>query len=396
MPGVTAGLDRFVAEGPESAGLRPGCRIGLAAHAASVDREARHAVELLGHSRRWRLVRLFAPEHGLWGLAQDMERVPHVTDPATGIEVVSLYGDDPASLRPRREHLEDLDAVLVDFQDVGSRYYTYVYTLSYVMEAAREANRPVVVLDRPNPLGGERVEGPVLDPALASFVGRFPLPVRHGLTIGELALRFNETHGIGCDLRVVSMRGWSRSLRFARTGLPWVPPSPNMPSLATAEVYPGACLLEGTNLSEGRGTASPFELAGAPWLDGFELARRLRREPLPGAAFRAGAFRPMFGKHAGRDCGGVQVIASDPDAFRPFATYLVLIREARRLAPAEFAWREEPYEFETRHKAIDLLLGRAEIRSLIERGASLEEMEASWEPGLRAFIDERRAFLLYD
>jgi len=396
MREVYAGLDRFVAEGPECAGLRPGCRIGLAAHAASIDRDARHAVELLAGDPRYRLVRLFAPEHGLWGLEQDMERVSGATDPTTGATVVSLYGDGPTSLRPGAADLEGLDAIVVDFQDVGSRYYTYVYTMSFLMEGARDAGLPLVVLDRPNPLGGVRVEGPVLDPALASFVGRFALPVRHGLTVGELARWFNDRHGIGCDLRVVPMRGWSRAMRFAATGLPWVPPSPNMPSPRTAEVYPGACLLEGTNLSEGRGTTSPFELTGAPWLDGPGLARRLRAERLPGALFRAATFRPMFGKHAGRSCGGIQVIVSDPETFQPFATYLVLIREARRLAPGRFAWRDEPYEFETTRQAIDLLLGRAELRPLLEGGASLPEMEASWRPGLLEFVEERRGCLLYD
>jgi uncharacterized protein YbbC (DUF1343 family) len=395
MSAVIVGLDSFVEEGPEIAGLRRDCRVGLAAHAASVDRRARHAVELLRDMPGLRLARLFAPEHGLWGCEQDMEPVGRASDPASGIQVSSLYGDDPSSLRPRVEELADLDAVLVDFQDVGSRYYTYAYTLSYIMEAARDAGRPVVVLDRPNPIGGIRVEGPVLDPSLASFVGRYPLPVRHGLTLGELARLFNEAHGIGCDLRVVPLRGWSREMSFAGTGLPWVPPSPNMPSTTTAELYPGACLLEGTNLSEGRGTASPFELTGAPWLDGGALARSLRRQSPPGALFREAAFRPMFGKHGGCSCSGVQVIIGDLQAFEPFATYLLIIREARRLASESFAWRSEPYEFESRRLAIDLLLGREELRPMLESGAPIEELKAAWEPGLRRFAEQRSRFLIY-
>ncbi len=324
-----------------------------------------------------------------------MEPVAGGTDPDTGLPVSSLYGSDPASLRPRPGDLEELDAIVCDLQDVGSRYYTFVYTISYVMEAAREAGIPAIVLDRPNPIGGIAVEGPVLDPALASFVGRYPIPVRHGMTPGELARLFNDAFGIGCDLRVVPMTLWRRSMPFEDTRLPWVAPSPNMPSPATARVYPGGCLVEGTNLSEGRGTTRPFELTGAPWLPARALAESLEREALPGVLFRATSFRPSFHKHAGTSCAGVQVHVGDRDAFRPFATYLVLLREARRLAPEAFDWRREPYEFERDRLAIDLLLGRPGLRSMIEDGASLAELEASWERELREFLGIREKFLLY-
>ena len=221
-------------------------------------------------------MRLFAPEHGLWGHEQDMEAVADQTDPVSGLPIVSLYGQDAASLEVRAEHLEGLDAIVCDLQDVGTRFYTYVYTVSYVMEAAARSGLPVVVLDRPNPLGGIAVEGPVLDPQLASFVGRYPIPVRHGMTVGELAGLFNDAFGIGCELHVVRMAGWQREMSFEQCGLPWVPPSPNMPAVSTAVVYPGGCLVEGTNLSEARGTTLPFELVGAPWIDGARLAERLR------------------------------------------------------------------------------------------------------------------------
>ena len=324
-----------------------------------------------------------------------MEPVAAGSDPLTGLPVFSLYGADPSSLRPRTEDLEGLDAILCDLQDVGSRYYTFVYTMAHVMEAAAATGLPVVVLDRPNPIGGVAVEGPVLEPPLASFVGRYPLPVRHGMTPGELARLFNEAFEIRCDLRVVPMRGWTRRMHFDGTGLPWVAPSPNMPTPATAEVYPGGCLVEGTNLSEGRGTTRPFELVGAPWLAAPPLAEVLAREAPVGALYRATSFRPSFHKHAGESCRGIQIHVVDRAAFRPFATYLILLREARRLAPATFDWRREPYEFERDRLAIDLLLGRAGLRPLLEAGATLAEMESSWTRDLEAFLELRGNFLLY-
>jgi len=395
MSGVRSGLDRWLDEGPAVAGLARGARLGLLSHAASVDRRGRSAIELLHASGPAILERLFAPEHGLWGHQQDMEQVGAAVDPLSGLPVISLYGEDAASLRPRPEQLERLDAVVVDLQDVGSRYYTFVYTLAHMMEAAAEIGLPVLVLDRPNPIGGLLVEGPVLDPRLASFVGRYPIPVRHGMTVGELARMFRGRFGIACDLRVVAMQGWERSMTFEQTGLPWVPPSPNMPSPATARVYPGGCLVEGTNLSEGRGTTLPFELVGAPWFDAGGLAEAMRREELPGVLFHPASFRPMFQKHAREPCAGVQVIVSDAGVFRPFATYLVLLREARRQASEEFRWRTEAYEFETERLAIDLLLGRYELRPRIEALAPLDEMEALWSDELAKFQEGRGEFLLY-
>jgi uncharacterized protein YbbC (DUF1343 family) len=394
MARVVTGLDRWLSG--EVRPLAPGARLGLLAHAASIDARGRHVLERLGGAGGPGVVRLFAPEHGLWGHEQDMEPVRTTVERTTGLPVISLYGATPESLRPSAADLAGLDAVVCDLQDVGARYYTFVYTLSHVMEAARDCGVAVVVLDRPNPLGGRVLEGPLLDPALRSFVGRYPLPVRHGMTVGELARLFNGDFGIGCDLHVVAMRGWERGMRFEDTRLPWVPPSPNMPTPATARVYPGGCLVEGTNLSEGRGTTTPFELVGAPWLAGERLAAALRALALEGALFRAASFRPMFQKHAARPCAGVQVIVDDPACFRPFATYLAVIGAARRLAPEAFAWRTEAYEFETTRPAIDLLLGREDLRPLLEQGAPLEEIEGLWRDDLAAFADLRRPHLLYE
>jgi uncharacterized protein YbbC (DUF1343 family) len=329
-----------------------------------------------------------------------MEAVGGGIDPATGLAVVSLYGTEEASLRPRSADLAGLDALVVDLQDVGSRYYTFVYTLSFVMEACAEAEIPVVVLDRPNPLGGLRVEGPVLDPAFASFVGRYPMPVVHGMTPAELAGWFRDAVGVRCDLRAVPMEGWRRAMEFEETGLPWVLPSPNMPTPDTARVYPGGCLVEGTNLSEGRGTTRPFELVGAPWLDGAEFARRLddaaRREGLSGFATRAAWFRPMFHKHAGRTCSGVQIHVDDRGTFRPFESYLLLLREARGLDPISFAWRTDAYEFVSDRLAIDLLLGRGDLRARLEEGAPLPEIARTWAEETERFRADRVRYLLYD
>jgi uncharacterized protein YbbC (DUF1343 family) len=395
MDELTVGLDRFLTPDSGLAGLSAGACVGVVAHPASIDGSARHAVDRLTGDPRLNPVRLFAPEHGLRGEAQDMEPVSGSIDARTGLPVVSLYGDRVESLRPRPEHLFGLDGVIYDLQDVGSRYYTFVYTLSYVMEAAREAGIPVVVLDRPNPIGGVRLEGPVLEPAMSSFVGRYPLPVRHGMTTGELAAFFNDRCGIGCDLRVVPMKGWRRSMHHDETGLPWVAPSPNMPTLATALVYPGACLVEGTNLSEGRGTTRPFELIGGPWLDGARLAEDLTATGLGGALFRPVSFRPEFQKHAGTVCGGVQIHVTDREVFRPFATYLALILAARAQDRAAFDWRREPSEFESDRLAIDLLLGRAGLRESIEAGADAGEIEATWRDDLESFAELRRRFLIY-
>jgi len=396
MARVASGLDRWIRDGPRACSLGRGARLGVLAHVASIDGQARHLLEWLRQDGGYRVERLFAPEHGLWGHEQDMEPVATARDPFTSLPVRSLYGTDRASLRPAPSDLSGLDAIVVDLQDVGSRYYTFVYTLSYVMEAASEAGVPVVVLDRPNPIGGVEIEGPVLDPALASFVGRYPLPVRHGLTIGELARLFRDRDGIDLDLRIVPLDGWRRAMQFEDTGLPWAPPSPNMPAPSTARVYPGGCLVEGTNLSEGRGTTLPFELVGAPWLDGHRLAETLRALGMDGLAVRAASFRPMFQKHAGQACGGVQVIVTEPTGFRPFATYLALVAACRSIAPAEFAWRTETYEFEAERPAIDYLLGQEGLREMIEDGAAIRDLERTWADGLLAFADARRPFLLYD
>ena len=370
-----------------------GRRLGLLAHQASVTRDLAHVAQLLNDLRGVRLARLFAPEHGLWGAAQDHAPVASTRDQVTGLEVWSLYGERRA---PTPETLAGLDALVVDLQDIGARYYTFVWTLALAMRECARAGVRVIVLDRPNPLGGDRVEGNVPDPAFASFVGLYPLPARHGFTIGELARRFVLEEGIRCDLTVARMRGWRRAMLWEDTGLPWVPPSPNMPTPDTARVYPGGCLIEGTNLSEGRGTTRPFEWIGAPYLDGHRYAEALDAMSLPGVRFRPARFIPTFHKWAGEVCGGVQIHVTDRRRFRPFRTGVAAISVARRLAPAEFRWKEPPYEFEHTRLPIDILFGTDRIRTQIEGGTDLPVIEATWRTALPLYTRRRRAFMIYD
>jgi uncharacterized protein YbbC (DUF1343 family) len=369
-----------------------GLRVGLVAHAASVTPDLVHASLALRAGRHFQLVALFGPEHGITGEAQDLVEVGSARERATGLSVHSLYGDTRI---PTPEMLSGLDAVVFDLQDVGARYYTYVYTLLHVLEACARDRKRVVVLDRPNPLGGEAVDGNVLDARFASFVGMHPLAARHGMTVGELALLFREERGLDVDLSVVRMRGWHRSMHFEDTGLPWVLPSPNMPTVDTAFVYPGACLVEGTNLSEGRGTTRPFELVGAPWLDGHALAAALEREPLAGVRFRPAEFTPTFQKHAGRLCAGVQVHVLDRGRFDAFLAYVLLIHHARRQDPRSFAWREPPYEYERRKRPIDILCGTDRVRLTMDAGLSPRRLAAVWKKERAAFVRRRTRYLLY-
>jgi len=389
MAAVLPGLDVLVSRLPS---LLRGRSVGLLCHQASVTRDLRHAASAIGALRGVTLRRLFAPEHGLTGAAQDHARVRAERDGLTGLPVVSLYGK---RLDPEPRTLDGLGALVVDLQDVGARYYTFVWTMALAMRGAGRAGLPVIVLDRPNPLGGKRLEGNLPAPGFTSFVGLYPLPTRHGMTIGELAGYLNDTHGLGCDLTVVPMLGWRRAMLWEDTRLPWVAPSPNMPTPDTARVYPGGCLVEGTNLSEGRGTTRPFEWIGAPFLDGPRLARALEQRRLPGVRFRAAGFEPAFHKWKGQRCGGVQVHVMDTARFEPVATYLALLAEARRQAPRHFRWRKPPYEFERRKLPIDLLGGGPSIRRAIERGAQVKRLEASWRRDLARFSRARRPFLLY-
>jgi len=372
-----------------------GPRLGLVCNPTAVDARLRHAADLLAAMPGVRLAALFGPEHGVRGDAQYMAAVGGERDRRTGLPVHSLYGETAASLAPSAAQLAGLDALVFDVQDVGSRYYTYQATMLLCMEAAARAGLPFVVLDRPNPIGGLLVEGPALRPGFESFCGLHDLAPRHGLTVGELAWLFREERGLDLDLAVVECAGWRRGQGARATGLPWVFPSPNMPTPETALAYPGMCLLEGTNLSEGRGTTRPFELFGAPWLDAHRLAADLAAERLPGVAFRPASFVPTWDKHAGVRCHGVDLHVLDAGAFRPFRTGLACVRHARAQDPKAFRWRTEPYEFVADVPAFDLLCGSARERQAIEAGATVRELARGWAAEERAFARRRTPFLRY-
>ena len=369
--------------------------MGLVANPTAVNRGLDHAADLLHRRPEVDLRCLFGPEHGLRGSAQDMAAVADHTDSATGLPVASLYGDTLASLSPAPEQLARLDVLLFDVQDVGARYYTYGATLALCMRAAAVSGVRVVVLDRPNPIGGAAVEGGGLDAGLESFCGLYPAPQRHGMTLGELARLYNETFGIGCELDVAACEGWPRSAYYDQCGLPWVMPSPNMPTPDTALVYPGMVLLEGTNLSEGRGTTRPFEIAGAPWLDAHGLSAAMNGLGLPGVWFRPAEFQPTFQKHAGETCGGCQLHVTDRAAFRPVLAAVAFMQVCRRLAPDRFAWREPPYEYETVIPPIDILSGSDALRRALDADVPCTAIAEEWAADLDAFRPLRDRHLAY-
>jgi uncharacterized protein YbbC (DUF1343 family) len=391
---VASGLDRVVADG---GGVLRGRRVGLIANPTAIDAQLHHAIDLLHALPGVTLVSLFGPEHGLRGDAQDMIGVDAARDARTGLPVHSLYGHDAASLAPRPEWLEGLDALVFDVQDVGARYYTFVWTMVLAMRACARAGVSFVVLDRPNPIGGaaDAVEGGAIRPGYESFVGLVSCPNRHGMTAGEIARWRAAEEALDVDLHVVELGGWTRAMYFEDTGLPWVLPSPNMPTRDTALVYPGMCLVEGTELSEGRGTTRPFEWSGAPFLEPHALATALEAYRFPGARFRPCTFIPTFHKWGGKPCGAVQIHVTERDAFRPYVVGVAFLREARRLGGGEFRWRTKAYEFVDRIPAIDLLCGGPEVREGVDAGASVEDIARTWKAEEDEFRRRREAYLLY-
>ncbi|MFK3960682.1 exo-beta-N-acetylmuramidase NamZ family protein [Guptibacillus hwajinpoensis] len=369
--------------------LIEGKSVGLITNPTGVDQELNSIVDLLHNDSDVDLKALYGPEHGVRGSAQAGEYVEYYTDEETGLPVYSLYG---STKKPTPEMLEGIDVLLFDIQDVGTRFYTYIYTMAYAMEAASENDIEFIVLDRPNPLGGEAVEGPVLDDEYASFVGKYEIPLRHGMTVGELASLFNEEFEIGADLTVVEMDKWKRDMYYDDTPLEWVLPSPNMPTLDTALAYPGAALIEGTNVSEGRGTTKPFELIGAPFINATELASELNELKLPGVDFRAASFTPSFSKHAGELTHGVQIHVTDKEAFKPVKTGLSLVKTIHDLYPEDFEFRAEN---SAGVSFFDLLVGNGWIREGIENGDSVKKMEKQWENDLKEFKEVREDYLLY-
>ena len=389
---LRTGLDRLLAE-PEVLGGR---RYGLLANAASVTAEMEPIHLALARCAPAPPALLLAPEHGFHGVEQDMVPAAESRDPWTDIPIESLYGDSEESLAPDPAVFGGIDLLLIDLQDVGARYYTYAASAVWAAQAAVRADCEVWLLDRPNPLGGEVVEGNLRQPGFESFVGAFALPVRHGLTLAELVLLEARRGGWSDGIAAWRLDGWRRSMLWPELERPWVAPSPNIPSFATALVYPGACLFEGTVLSEGRGTTRPFELVGAPGIDPPELAARLAQAPLQGVTFTPVCFRPQAQKHAGELCGGVQTHVTAPDAFHSYRAGVELLAAVREVAGESFGWRAEPYEFVADRPAVDLLSGDRALRRALDGGGGLEAWLGSWAADEESFRGERRGILLYE
>jgi uncharacterized protein YbbC (DUF1343 family) len=370
-----------------------GARIGVVCNHASVDRGFVHVLDRIATAPGVTLAAIFGPQHGFRSDVQDnMVETPHIDDPGRRVPIYSLYSE---TREPTAEMLRGLDALVIDLQDIGARIYTYIYTMANCLRAARRHGVPVLVCDRPNPIDGTDIEGSALVPGYESFVGQFPIPMRHGMTIGELARLFNEHFGIGASLEVVKMEGWTRDMYADATGLPWVMPSPNMPTLDTAIVYPGTVLFEGIMLSEGRGTTRPFELVGAPWIEAESFARQMNALKLPGAYFRPAVFEPTFQKHAKNACGGCQIHVTDRAAFRPVLTGVALIATFHRANPSRFAWRQPPYEYEHDKMPIDILAGSDTLRRQIETGVPAAEIASGWQEDEATFRRLRERYLIY-
>ena len=379
-------------DGPDCS-LIKGARVGLVCNPASVDSRLVPASDRFAGDGDWTLTALFGPQHGFRSdLQENMIESPHARDARRRVPVYSLYSE---TREPTREMLADVDVLVIDLQDVGTRIYTYIYTMANCLRAARAHGVRVVVCDRPNPINGTDIEGALLDSAYVSFVGQFPIPMRHGLTIGEAARLFNDHFGINAAVDVVPMDGWRREMWFDDTALPWVLPSPNIPTLDTATVYPGAVLFEGTLLSEGRGTTRPFELIGAPWIDGERFADAMNARRLPGAIFRAVFFEPTFHKHAKVLCGGCQVHVTDRRAFEPLHTAVEMLDEFHREAPSQAIWRDPPYEYEHVKPPIDILYGSDRLRRGLDEGTSVASIVGGWPRDEEAFRTLRQKYLLY-
>ena len=370
-----------------------GKRVGVVCNPASVDGRLRHVADLFAQHPKATLAALFGPQHGFRSDVQDnMIETRHGQDDVRRVPVYSLYSE---TREPTAEMLAGLDALVIDLQDVGSRIYTFIYTMANCLVAARKHGVKAIVCDRPNPIGGDAVEGPMLIRGYESFVGQYPIPMRHGMTIGELAQLFNTEFGLGADLEVITMNGWRRDMYFDATGLPWVIPSPNMPTLDTAVVYPGTVLFEGTNVSEGRGTTRPFEITGAPWPIAERFAGQMNALGLDGVFFRPAVFEPTFQKHAKTACAGCQMHVLDRRAFKPVEAGVALIAAYRAADPAQFAWRQPPYEYEHTKMPIDILAGSSELREQVDAGISARDIARSWTASVGEFAKTRDRYLIY-
>ena len=377
----------------EKINMIKGQRVGLVCNQASVTPDLRHVADVFAERSEFDLTTYFGPQHGIRGDVQDnMIETDHAIDTRTGKPIYSLYSE---TREPTEAMLENVDTIVFDMQDVGCRIYTFVYTMANCMRAAAKFGKRVVVCDRPNPIGGVQVEGNVTETTFTSFVGQFEIPTRHGMTTGELAKMFNEHFGIGCELEVVTMDGWTRDMYFEQTGLPWILPSPNIPTVDTCVVFPATVHIEGSELSEGRGTTKVFELNGAPFIDSYEWAAALDAYDFAGVTFRPCFFRPTFQKWAGQTCGGVHIHVTDRNTFTPVIVGIAMVKTAHDLYTDKFQWKQDAYEYEFGRNPMDIVCGTDKIRKQIEGGVSLREIEGDWQNGLNAYVEMRKEFLLY-
>jgi uncharacterized protein YbbC (DUF1343 family) len=387
---IALGIKRLLSD---ELGQLKGQRVGLICNQASVDHGFRHAADLFFVNPAINLTTLFGPQHGIRGDVQDnMIETGHSTDPTTGLPIYSLYSETRI---PTAEMMADVDVIVYDLQDIGGRVYTFIYTMANAMIACAKYGKKMIVCDRPNPIGGTAIEGNVLENGHESFVGQYPIPMRHSMTAGELALLFNKEYGINCDLEVIKMEGWKREYYLDETDSPWVLPSPNMPTVEAAVVFPGTVFFEGTQVSEGRGTTKPFELIGAPYISSKTYTDALNALDLPGVIFRSAEFIPTFQKHAGKVCGGSQLHITNRNIFEPVITGLAMVKTAFDMYPDDFKWKEPPYEYEFERNPFDVIAGSTKIRQAFEQGISLAELKTSWQIEVDNFAAIRQQYLLY-
>jgi uncharacterized protein YbbC (DUF1343 family) len=389
---ISLGIEQLISSPPQ---WLSDCKLGLLCNQASTDSKLRHSRDLINKKFPRQLTCLFSPQHGFFSEKQDnMIESGHSLDSVTGLPLYSLYSKHR---RPNKEMFDLFDVLIIDLFDVGTRVYTFLYTMAYCLEAAAEYGKKVLVLDRPNPVGGKLIEGNIIQQDCYSFVGLYPIPMRHGLTFGELALLINNHYDIGADLEVISMRAWQREMLYADTGLPWVFPSPNMVSPAACLVYPGQVIWEGTNISEGRGTCLPFELFGAPFINCDEILDKIKMNVhLPGIFLRPLIFEPTSNKWANQTCHGFQIHVTDPALFRPYRTSLVLLQAIMLLYPGAFQYKEPPYEYEHERLPMDLILGDRNIRKALEQDESINKIEEWWQDDLKGFDKLRQEVFLYN
>ena len=389
---ISLGIERLIKSPPDWLANK---RLGLLCNQASTDAKLQHSRDLVNQTFAGQLTCLFSPQHGFFSEKQDnMIESSHAVDEKTGLPLFSLYGKER---RPTKDMFDHLDVLLIDLFDVGTRVYTFLYTMAYCLETAAECNKQVLVLDRPNPIGGQLLDGNILQPDCTSFVGLYPIPMRHGLTFGELALLLNDIFGIGADLEVIRMQGWQLQMMYSDTVLPWVFPSPNMPTALTSLVYPGQVIWEGTNISEGRGTCLPFEVFGSPFIEPEEIIHKVKESiNIAGCFLRPILFEPTSNKWAGQSCRGFQIHVTDPQTFRPYRTSLALLQAIMLLYPEKFQYKQPPYEYEFKRLPMDLILGDSALRKNLEQGEKILDLENSWQKGLADFEKLRRKIFLYN